>query len=199
MATKYVTDSKKDSIISYLIKPIKKELNDAKNAINDVMCNILLKYVPKDILIFWEKYPSSVRFLSDISFKLVKDPNNEYNYEHYYFKFFNRVPYNDIIVKKNFSYNTLYNDFICNNEDDKKLYNNTLQSYINIYNKMREIESKLKCALSQFKTYNQLKENYPEAYKILIENVDGEKLPTGNECDNIEEVRAVLSKYNKYK
>lgn len=68
-----------------------------------------------------------------------------------------------------------------------------------IYNRMIELDRKAsniknrtKCALENINTTKKLKDNFPEAYVILTET--SKEDVKRNECDNIEKLRAELSK-----
>ena len=60
--------------------------------------------------------------------------------------------------------------------------------------KKKEFEGKIKCTLSKLKTYKKIKDNFPEAYKILIEEIDKESNQKEDLCTNVEELRAELTK-----
>lgn len=69
----------------------------------------------------------------------------------------------------------------------------------NIQNRMIELDRKAsniknrtKCALENINTTKKLKDNFPEAYVILTET--SKEDVKRNECDNIEKLRAELSK-----
>lgn len=197
MATKYLTSSKVDDIISHLIKPVSDEKAAAKNNINEVICNILIKYVDPEIKAFAEKHPSSIRYMDDISFKIYREADKkDWDSEWFYVHFNKLVPNIELPSDCNDRYKYIM-DLINNVPDDKKAVEEAIDNYVALYHKRKEIKAQLRCAIGQFKTYNQLKDNYPEAYKVLLENVDREVVITGNGCDNLELVRAKLSKYNK--
>lgn len=63
---------------------------------------------------------------------------------------------------------------------------------IELDRKASNIKNRTKCALENINTTKQLKDNFPEAYAIFM------KIPKedvkGNECDDIEKLRAELSK-----
>jgi hypothetical protein len=59
----------------------------------------------------------------------------------------------------------------------------------------KETGNRVTCALDHISTEKQLQDNFPEAYKILIENKDKQK--EESECDSIENTRAFLSSLNK--
>lgn len=58
---------------------------------------------------------------------------------------------------------------------------------------VQKVRKKLSDYLTEIGT--QLQDNFPEAYKILIENKDKQK--EESECDSIENTRAFLSSLNK--
>lgn len=58
--------------------------------------------------------------------------------------------------------------------------------------KASNIKNRTKCALENINTTKKLKDNFPEAYVILTET--SKEDVKRNECDNIEKLRAELSK-----
>lgn len=58
-----------------------------------------------------------------------------------------------------------------------------------------ETKNRVACALDHINTEKQLQDNFPEAYKILIE-IKG-KQKEENKCDSVENTRAFLSSLNK--
>lgn len=58
-----------------------------------------------------------------------------------------------------------------------------------------ETRNRVACALDHINTEKQLQDNFPEAYKILIE-IRG-KQKEENKCDSVENTRAFLSSLNK--
>lgn len=54
-----------------------------------------------------------------------------------------------------------------------------------------ETKNRTACALENINTEKQLKDNFPEAYKILMQERDN--VTTENKCDTIENTRAFLS------
>ena len=59
-----------------------------------------------------------------------------------------------------------------------------------------KISNQIKCTLSKLRTYKRIEQEFPEAYKVLITQVD--KLPAiDNLCDNVEELRAKLNTKTK--
>lgn len=83
------------------------------------------------------------------------------------------------------------------NEKFNELKNSTetkifVQKMVELEKKASSIMNRTKCALEDINTTKQLKDNFPEAYNILMgfpkENVKG------NKCDDIEKLRAELSK-----
>ena len=57
------------------------------------------------------------------------------------------------------------------------------------------LENKVKCVLSKLRTYKKIEKDFPAAYKVLIEQVDGLGIVTksGSLCDDVESLRAVLT------
>ena len=72
---------------------------------------------------------------------------------------------------------------------EAKLFVNRM---IELDRKASNIKNRTKCALENINTTKQLKDNFPEAYAILTET--SKEDVKRNECDNIEKLRAELSK-----
>lgn len=76
------------------------------------------------------------------------------------------------------------------NSTEAKLFVNRM---IELDRKSLTIKNRTKCALENINTTKQLKDNFPEAYVILTETSKKEDVER-NKCDNIEKLRAELSK-----
>ncbi len=69
---------------------------------------------------------------------------------------------------------------------------------ISLDKEIKSIKNKLSCLLDHINTTKQLKDQFPEAYKIFLKlngEVEGDN--SDNLCDSFENVRAALSKFNK--
>lgn len=75
------------------------------------------------------------------------------------------------------------------NSTEAKLFVNRM---IELDRKASNIKNRTKCALENINTTKKLKDNFPEAYVILTET--SKEDVKRNECDNIEKLRAELSK-----
>lgn len=65
------------------------------------------------------------------------------------------------------------------------------EEVIRLIKLVSETKNRTACALENINTEKQLKDNFPEAYKILMQERDN--VTTENKCDTIENTRAFLS------
>lgn len=65
------------------------------------------------------------------------------------------------------------------------------EEVIRLIKLVSETKNRTACALENINTEKQLKDNFPEAYKILMQGKDS--VTTENKCDTIENTRAFLS------
>jgi len=122
--------------------------------------------------------------------------------------FYRSIPINDLLkIKSVCTYETIPFDGI---GMPKMFYNEYLDELKRFFEKDilewskkacefkklgNETRNRVACALDHINTEKQLQDNFPEAYKILIE-IKG-KQKEGNKCDSVENTRAFLSSLDK--
>ena len=177
MASERLTVSEKDRIAKSIINPIieqsRKEFEDFGKFV-DVFFK---KNLPKDVIEFIDKYPDIVQtreciYLSNFTRERIYNIVNYVEVKFFVYSLITDAKYGEL-----------------KNSTEAKLFVNRM---IELDRKASNIKNRTKCALENIKTTKQLKDNFPEAYAIFM------KIPKedvkGNECDDIEKLRAELSK-----
>jgi hypothetical protein len=122
--------------------------------------------------------------------------------------FYKNIPTNELLKTKNVTiykailldgigmpkmfYNEYMDDLKCYFEKDILEWSKKAYELKKLENETR---NRVACALNHIKTEKQLQDNFPEAYKILIE-IKG-KQKKENKCDSVENTRAFLSSLDK--
>lgn len=177
MASERLTISEKDGIAKSIIKPIIEQSRKEFENFGKFADEYFKKNLPKDVVEFMDKYPNTVKtkdciYLSSFTRERV----------------YNIVSYVEV--------NYFVHSFITDTEFDELKNSTEAKLFVNrmieLDRKASNIMNRTKCALENINTTKQLKDNFPEAYNILMgfskENVKG------NKCDDIEKLRAELSK-----
>lgn len=178
MASERLTINEKDRIAKSIIKPIieqsKKEFEDFGKFADE----FFKKNLPKDVIEFMDKYPNAVKVRDCIYLSSLTRERRIYN-------IVSHVEVNYFAYS--FITDTEFEEL--KNSIEAKIFVNKM---IELDRKASNIKNRTKCALENINTTKQLKDNFPEAYNILMgfpkENVKG------NKCDDIEKLRAELSK-----
>lgn len=181
MASQRLTNDDRENIVKNILKPVEKELSQK---IEDFSKNILepflIRETPDDIKVFRAKYKDLI-------------PTREY----FYFSDFSKredrryihIPVSNFIP--NFHNKEDVIDRIMSLKEGVKFVREVEQ----LKEKLKSLKGRTRCVLDNINTTKQLKDQFPEAYLILM-NIPKEKIQD-NSCDNIENLRAELSKYNK--
>lgn len=177
MASERLTVSEKDRIAKSIINPIieqsRKEFEDFGKFVDE----FFKKNLPKDVIEFIDKYPDIVQtreciYLSNFTRERIYNIVNYVEVKFFVYSLITDAKYGEL-----------------KNSTEAKLFVNRM---IELDRKASNIKNRTKCALENINTTKQLKDNFPEAYAIFM------KIPKedvkGNECDDIEKLRAELSK-----
>lgn len=177
MASERLTISEKDRIAKSIIKPIieqsRKEFEDFGKFVDE----FFKKNLPKDVVEFMDKYPNVVEvrnciYLSSFTRERIHNVVNYVEVNYFVYSLITDAKYEEL-----------------KNSTEAKTFVNRM---IELDRKASNIKNRTKCAIENINTTKQLKDNFPEAYAILMnfpkEGVDG------NKCDDIEKLRAELSK-----
>lgn len=115
------------------------------------------------------------------------------------------IPFNSLSTDKDIIYKSIpvskwyrcYNDEILNLLRKNEKIQNFCKQLIFSDKELKTLENKLSCLLHHVNTTKQLKDQFPEAYKIFLELNDEVEDNSDNLCDSFENIRASLSKFNK--
>ena len=159
-----------DNISKVLTQQFIDKQNEVVLKMEDLLAKEAWRLVPEDLLVIYNKYPESIKMIGCAYF------------EGLYIN--SKVPYVSMD-----SYGVI--------KSNEKLKSKLLllsKEHAILKLKKKEFEGKIKCTLSKLKTYKKIKDNFPEAYKILIEEIDKESNQKEDLCTNVEELRAELTK-----
>lgn len=170
--------SEKDYICKHITDQLKEKIEERKNYLERYMEEKISNFTPAVILNFAAHYPVIVKE-ETISWRECKVLYELSNYSIYVYVRY--IPFKEFDFKKIFDSDSKAEDL--KNE------------IISLKKKSIEITNKTKCALEHISTHKKLKEQFPEAYAILIKEEDNVK--SENECDAIENLRAELNSVNK--
>ena len=122
--------------------------------------------------------------------------------------FYKNIPTNELLKTKNVTiYKTIpldgiglpkmfYNEYL---DELKRFFEKDILEWSKKACEFKKLENETRnrvaCALDHINTEKQLQDNFPEAYKILIE-IKG-KQKEENKCDSVENTRAFLSSLDK--
>lgn len=177
MASERLTISEKDRIAKSIIKPIIEQSRKEFEDFGKFADEYFKKNLPKDVVEFMDKYPNVVKTKEYICL-------SSFTRERIY----NIVSYVEV--------NYFVYSFITDTEFDELKSSTEAKLFVNriieLDRKASNIKNRTKCALENINTIKQLKDNFPEAYAILTET--SKEDVKRNECDNIEKLRAELSK-----
>lgn len=178
---KVISQEKANKVSRLIASDLKEKSVKAEELLNEEISKVLIANTPLDIIKFWKKYPDFI-----------------YKAQSFYF----RIDGNDKAYVSPIAPFCGLGGEACNeliNSLENKIY------YHGLYYSMRDAENKfnkmrinIECALTNLRTYKRIKENFPEAYAVLVEKVDGEDIPVCNSdnsnlCDSVENIRAALS------
>nr|DAN09699.1 MAG TPA: Nucleotide modification associated domain 5 [Caudoviricetes sp.] len=184
MAKLLVAD--KEMIRNQFAQKARKKLSDYLEGIGTQLQNRVDAILPPEIKSIVDRYPSMkpLLFYSHISTdELLKTTKDARIYE--------PIPLDGIGMPKMF-YGEYLDDFKCFFEKDILEWSKKAYEFRRLENETR---NRVACALDYINTEKQLQDNFPEAYKILIE-IRG-KQKEENKCDSVENTRAFLSSLDK--
>lgn len=177
MASERLTISEKDRIARSIITPIIEQSRKEFEKFGEFVDEFFKKSLPKDVVEFINKYPGAVKnidyiYFSDFTTERIHNITTFVKVTYYLCPFITNKEFNEL-----------------KNSTETKIF---VQKMIELSKKASNIKNRTKCALEDINTTKQLKDNFPEAYNIFMgspkENVKG------NKCDDIEKLRAELSK-----
>lgn len=176
-----LTNSIREQIIKNLMQTVHSKMELQLKKFGKLCDSILMESIDKEILEMDEKYPKLLDKRTVVSF--------------------NRISTNVGLTYQSVPVNKWYS---CYETENLKLLreNKEIQDFckklISLDKEMKSIKNKLSCLLDHINTTKQLKDQFPEAYKIFLKlNNEVESDNSDNLCDSFENVRAALSKFNK--
>jgi hypothetical protein len=177
MASERLTINEKDRIAKSIIKPIIEQSRKEFENFGKFADEYFKKNLPKDVVEFMDKYPNVVKtkgciYLSNFTRERIYNIVNYVEVNYFVYSFITDTEFDEL-----------------KSSTEAKLF---VKRMIELDRKASNIKNQTKCALENINTTKQLKDNFPEAYVILTET--SKEDVKRNECDNIEKLRAELSK-----
>lgn len=183
MAKLLVAD--KEMIRNQFVQKVEKKLSDYLAAIGAQLQDRVDDILPPEIKSIVDRYPSMQPLLF---YKNI--PTNELLKQRM-LTIYKAIPLDGIGMPKMF-----YNEYM---DDLKRYFEKDILEWSKKAYELKKLENETRnrvaCALNHIKTEKQLQDNFPEAYKILIE-IKG-KQKEENKCDSVENTRAFLLSLDK--
>lgn len=183
MAKLLVAD--KEMIRNQFVQKVEKKLSDYLAAIGAQLQDRVDDILPPEIKSIVDRYPSMqpLLFYKNIpTNELLKTKN---------VTIYKAIPLDGIGMPKMF-----WDEYM---DDLKRYFEKDILEWSKKAYELKKLENETRnrvaCALNHIKTEKQLQDNFPEAYKILIE-IKG-KQKEENKCDSVENTRAFLSFLDK--
>jgi hypothetical protein len=172
--SKVISNYKIDQIATELTSSFDKKIKVIEDKITSLVQERVNKFIPEDIKSMLGKYPD---FFS-----------------------INERPYismqKGMYVKCENVISCLWNDIRASFEETKDtLYvhlSALMEQRLDLKVAQRKTENRIKCTLSNLKSYKRIKDEFPEAYVILCK-IDESNVGGDTSCDDIEKLRAELS------
>lgn len=183
MAKPLVSD--KEMIRNQFVQKVRKKLSDYLATIGTQLQDRVDAILPPEIKSIVDRYPSMQAFLfyKSISVNEILKIKGVSIYEN--------VPFDGMGMPRMF-----YEEYL---DDFKRYFEKDILEWSKKVCELKKLENETKnrvaCALDHINTEKQLQDNFPEAYKILIE-ISG-KQKEENKCDSVENTRAFLSFLDK--
>lgn len=183
MAKLLVAD--KEMIRNQFVQKVEKKLSDYLAAIGAQLQDRVDDILPPEIKSIVDRYPSMqpLLFYKNISTNELLKTKNVIIYK--------TIPLDGIGLPKMF-----YNEYL---DDLKRCFEKDILEWSKKAYELKKLENETRnrvaCALDHINTEKQLQDNFPEAYKILIE-IKG-KQKEENKCDSVENTRAFLLSLDK--
>lgn len=175
MAYKRIANWKIDAVAKKMTAHLAEQKTKIEKDMEAMLAKELRKNIPEEVLDFEKAYPNLV----------VKQEYIRFETENHNFYLYPKTPAFFKNAKKEFL------------KKDTPLVINlefAAKEWEALRLKKNKLQNQIKCALSKLKSYKKIQDNFPEAYKVLIEEVDKEEIKDpSNLCDDVEKLRAELS------
>lgn len=173
-----LTNSDRERILKGLKPNFYREVEEVKKTMASLINEFLRKNIPDEVFVFMRKYPNLI-----------------YSSKTFYVSLKHGSTYIEVIeYPSNHIRDLLYTAL---DKDKTGKMSNAFDLLKLKAEEARILEKKVSCILANISTEKKLKDEFPEAYKIYINYDEEAGEDSQNMCDNIENVRAELSKLNK--
>lgn len=180
MATKTISQQKVADLSHLMVKHLSEKSNQLREQVKVKIEQFLRKDYSKEVLDFFTKYPNLVVKCEGISLYYAFDNQRDYRFTVY--PNLPKYPDKDSDLVKMFKLG-----------EGADLIDDLMKQYCANEKKKNELRNKIKCTLNTLKSYARIKNEFPEAYKLLVEKIDEEVLNTDDPCTDIESLRAELT------
>ena len=184
MATKIISQQKVSDLSHMMVKHLNDKLESLKDQVRLKIEESLKPNYPKEILEFAEKYPEFLKSCESISIYWSVD-----NLKDYKFTVYPKLPKYPV----DFNLSNLFTSIDPNKGLRRDVIATLMDEYCQVEKKKNELRNKIKCTLNTLKTYARIKNEFPEAYKLLVEKIDKEVLNVDDPCTDVEALRAELT------
>lgn len=182
MATKTISQQKVSDLSHMMVKHLNDKLESIKDQVRLKIEESLTKDYPKDVLDFFNKYPKLMVKCDSIPIYWTTKGQKDYRFSVY----LNLPKYEE-------NKGNLNKMFKEETGERVACISDLMDEYCQIEKKREELRGKIKCILNTLKSYARVKNEFPEAYKLLVEKIDKETLPAEDFCTDIEGLRAELT------
>lgn len=181
MASKTISQQKVSELSSLMVDHLEKKLETIKEQTRLKIESSLVGDYPKDILELFKTNPRFVKKSEGIS---IYSRDTEKNYLFTVYPNLPIYPDEEASLSKMFEKpkGTKY-----------QIIEDLVKEYIEVESKKNQLKSKIKCTLNTLKSYARVKNEFPEAYKLLVEKIDKEVVSADDPCTDIESLRAELT------
>lgn len=180
MASQKLTNSDRDFIVKNITNPIKEKIQKLLEECGSLVVDVyLLGIIPDEVREFYKKYPRIVKKQSYLEYTSLFAKRSwiylQIPVEEYFPGYFEDE---DQIYK------------LLNNLPLTEEFKKNVESLLS---KENQLKNKTRCVLEHINTTKQLKDQFPEAYSILMDLSEKEI----TKCDSTESLRAELSQIMK--
>lgn len=175
MAATTVANWKIEKCADFFASKFKKQSEEKRLELIEYINNHFNGLTPKDVLQFQKKYPDIIKTKTSICDYISINGEKEYT-DIYNLDFVNM----EVFKPK---------EFIETDEIAIRLITEQKE----LSKKAKQTFNKVECTLSKLRSYNRIKNEFPEAYKFIMEEVDDMPVQTKDLCTDIEKLRAELN------
>lgn len=177
---------KVDKVARIMVKPMVSKSNEIKKDMEQILTDGILEVLPKDVVSFFEKYPKRIEKQGYISLKTeIQGIEKKFKKHSYLYPTCPEIESSEL------------EKVLDDSKPLTKKLHRLHKKYHKISTEATTFENKIKCTLSKLSTYAKIRDNFPEAYKVLTEKVDKVENDEESICDNVEKLRAEFNKKAK--